>query len=235
VTFHGSPGNVVKGWSIGWIQAQWIETNWAYYVGQSNTDGSIFLQRGRPPARPAQGCRDTSGKVSTIFTDPTDPREFQDLPGGHFPVTVRVSTNDPPGENYPLMDINGKTKKPNFLHTVQIEFHFATILTVRDPAGKFHHQAHFYWNLHWQYEFRPTAFPPNDAQWKVTPVAEGNKSYAAGAIPGAPVDHRFAGVLTSVQTQSCVDLAGASDRAVHTPGNACRREYMVWTSVDVRR
>ena len=49
------------------IQAQWIETNWGYYRGQHNSDGSLFVQRARPPARPAQACRDTVGPVGDIF------------------------------------------------------------------------------------------------------------------------------------------------------------------------
>ena len=201
VRFDGSAADLRDGWDIGWVQAQWIETNWGYYRGQVDHDGSVFVQRGKPPARQRQGCRDTSGPVGDIFTDPNDPREFQHLPAGPFPLAVRVESNDPPGENYDTFLDNKLTHKRNFLHTVQLEFHFCTILTVRDPAGIFHHQAHFYWNIHWQYQFVPTAFPnPTDAQWTATPVKGGNATNAGHAISGAPADHRFVGVLTSCAT-----------------------------------
>src|SRR5262245_51967466 len=89
VRFNGDAADVRDDWVVGWVQAQWIETNWANYRGQFDNHGSIFIQRARPPARPRQGCRDTSGPVADIFTDPTDPREFQPLPAATpFPLTV---------------------------------------------------------------------------------------------------------------------------------------------------
>jgi len=235
VKFNGAAGDARAGWQVGWIQAQWIETNWAYYRGQHNTDGSIFLQRGRPPARPRQACRDTSGAVATIFTDPTDLRVLQTLPAaGAFPLLVKVQSNDPPGERYRAVQTNTATGKPNFIHEIQLEFHFCTVLSVRDPSLNFHHLAHFYWNVHWQYRFHPIAFPPGDASWRIEAVAGGNTAAASHAIAGPTADARFAGVLTTAQAKSCVDLAGDSERAVASPG-ANRREFRVWQSVDVRR
>lgn len=235
VKFAGAAGDDRAGWQVGWTQAQWIETNWAYYRGEHNHDGSIFLQRGRPPARPRQACRDTSGAVTTIFTDPTDPKEFQTLPAvGPFPLLVNVQSNDPPGESYAAAQTNNATGKQNFINEIQLEFHFCTVLSVRDPGLNFHHLAHFYWNVHWQYSFHPRAFPPTDANWRIEAVAHGNSAAVSHAILGPTADPRFAGVLTSAQTKSCVDLATASARAVANPG-ANRREFKVWQSVDVRR
>ena len=229
VRFNGLPADSRAGWQIGWIQAQWIETNWGYYRGQVDHDGSIFVQRARPPARPSQACRDTSGPVGDIFTDPTDPREFKTILAGPFPIDVRVESNDPPGESYPLILTNSHTHKPNFLHEVQLEFHFCTVLTVQDPSRRFHHQAHFYWNVHWQYHFRPLAFPsPTDAQWTPSPVARGNASHHGHAISGTPTDHRFIGVLTTPQSSSCVDLAN------HESSHPNQRHFPRWQSVDVR-
>jgi hypothetical protein len=235
VQFSGAPGDSPAGWQIGWIQAQWIETNWGEYRGQFDRDGGIFLQRGRPPARPLGACRDTSRAVNTIFTDPGDPKEFAQLPGGPYPVTVSVQTNDKPGESYNQIETNSITGKPNFLHEIQLEFHFCTVLTVRDPANRFHHLAHFLWNIHWQVRFQPTAFPPTDAQWTTLPVAGGNRSHASIAFGGGPEDHRFALVLTTPQAFSCVDLATNSGTAVSNVGNACRREFPRWHSSDVRK
>jgi hypothetical protein len=235
VQFTGDPGDSRAGWSVGWIQAQWIETNWAYYRGQHNSDGSIFLQRGRPPARPRQACRDTSGAVSTIFTDPTDPREFRRLPvDGTLPLRVNVQSNDPPGESYASVETNDTAGgRDNFIREIQLEFHFCTALSARDPDGNFHHLAHFYWNVHWQFRFSPTQFPPGDTHWRIEPIARGTSAAASRAFSGTPTDHRFAGVLTTTQASSCVDLASASANAVASPGPN-RREFRVWQSVDVR-
>lgn len=236
VRFQGLAADPRAGWQIGWVQAQWIETNWGHYRGQFDRDGSIFVQRGRAPVRPSQACRDTSGPVGDIFTDPTDPREFRNLPAGSFPLTVNVESNDSPGESYPLIENNSLTGRPNFLREIQLEFHFCTVLTVRDPTRNFHHQAHIYWNIRWQYRFQPTVFPtPTDAQWTITPVANGVGANARGPFGGAPTDRRFVGVLITPQVSSCVDMASAAARAVQVVGSPNRREFRRWENVDVRR
>jgi hypothetical protein len=68
-TLKGSPGDSASGWKVGFIQAQWVETNWCSYRGQTNNDGSIFIQRGRPPARTQRACRDCddSRPISSVF------------------------------------------------------------------------------------------------------------------------------------------------------------------------
>jgi hypothetical protein len=239
VTFNGSAGDNGDGWIVGWIQAQWIETNWGWYRGRAERDGSIFLQKGRAPARTRQACRDTSGPVADIFTDPTDPKEFQRVSRRPaFPLRVNVQTNDPPGEAYNVFEPNSLTHARNFLDEIQIEFHFCTVLTVRDPAGAFHHQAHFYWNIHWQYRFDPTVFPnPADTQWRATGVTGrlNNTTNVSQAFSGAPADRRFDGFLTTPQTISCVGMAGQATNAVATVGNPCRRESVHQNMVDVRQ
>src|SRR5665213_399743 len=47
VTLLGSAGDNPAGWQLGFIQLQWIETNWCYYRGHTVNDGSIFIQRAR--------------------------------------------------------------------------------------------------------------------------------------------------------------------------------------------
>ncbi len=60
VRFNVAAADPRAGWDVGWVQAQWVETNSAYYRGQFEREGSIFLQAGRGPARPQQACRDIS-------------------------------------------------------------------------------------------------------------------------------------------------------------------------------
>lgn len=48
-TLTGGAGDDPSGWTLGFIQVLWIETNWAYYRGQFNGDGSTFLQIARAP------------------------------------------------------------------------------------------------------------------------------------------------------------------------------------------
>lgn len=235
VTLNGSAGDSTAGWEVGWVQAQWIETNWGYYRGQHNNDGSLFIQRARPPARAAQACRDTSGPVTDIFTDLAAP-EWVNSPAGAFPLIVRVSTTDPPSDSWDLIENNTLTGQQNFLREAQLEFHFCTVLTVRDPAGTFHHQASFYWNLRWQARFRVGNFASLlGTPWIVNLTAGGNGAAVSGIIRGRPTDARFAGVLTSAQTNSCNDLFQAATAAVQHPGSPNRRQSRVWDNFDVRR
>jgi hypothetical protein len=38
------------GWALGFIQVEWVDTNWLYYRGRQNNHGSIFSSgRARPP------------------------------------------------------------------------------------------------------------------------------------------------------------------------------------------
>lgn len=228
VRFNGSPGDSTAGWFIGWIQAQWIETNWGYFRGRLNNHGSVFHQRARAPARPNQACRDTVGPVTDIFYSLSAGLR-SGITSAAFPATVSVVFRDTPGETYPISVVNSLTSQPNFIREVQLEFHFCTIFVVRDPGGVFRQLKHLYWNMHWQYRFSPTAFPPGPGSLTVTPVAAGIGGNLSRAFSGAATDRRFAGVLTSVQTQNCNQVASAA----FTSPNV--REARVWENFDVRR
>ena len=86
VTFHGSAGDSAAGWTIGFVQAQWVETNWGVYRGAAPSDGSVFVQRARPPSRPHQACFTTKADdeladamVGVDLHDMPDDRPMSDL------------------------------------------------------------------------------------------------------------------------------------------------------------
>lgn len=154
VLLGGLAGDSTKGWRVGWIQVQRIETNWAYYRGENSNDGSIFLQFARPPARTQQFCRDIQdGNVNDIFynnslyegyddaTKQITPPSLIDSPEGgaptSFPVSVKVNMFDAPAALYNLVETNSITNTNNYLHEAQMELHFCSVLTVQDPNGKF--------------------------------------------------------------------------------------------------
>jgi hypothetical protein len=147
-----------------------------------------------------------------------------------YPLKLSASFADFPSESANLIETNSLTGQPNFIRECQLEFHFCTILVVRDPAGTFHQLKFVYWNLHWQARFLPTNFANAlTTPWNITLVARGNAGNLGPVSNGAVGDRRFTGVLTSPQTQNCNQVFRA---AVANPN---RTESRVWTNFDVRR
>jgi len=242
VTLNGAAGDDASGWTAGIIQAQWTETNWCYYRGQHNTDGSIFIQRGRPPARPAQACRDcaVTSPVNDIFysTLPEHSEIARGRPAGSaFPQRLTFDHLDHVKDACRLVEWNSLTGKPNYLAEAQLEFFFCTVLSVRDPRGVFHHLASFYWNQRWRATFKPLSFSATGIApaFQIMPIAAGTGASVSPIIQGTPTDPRFTGVLTSPQSQSCNDVFHATRVAVAAASSPNRHESRVWASFDVRR
>jgi len=92
----GTPGDNPAGWTLGFIQLKFIDTDWAYYRGKLNQDGSSFLQYSRPPPLPTGGCRDTL-KVGGIFVDNNPGLDKTVVAAGaSFPATMSAAFSDPP-------------------------------------------------------------------------------------------------------------------------------------------
>jgi len=226
-TLLGDAGDDPSAWTLGFLQAQWIETNWGYYRGAQNDEGSLFVQRARPPARPRQSCRDTVGPVGDIFyaLNPGTGETVKGTTGAAFPLRLAVRHYDKPGDNYPLSRRNSLTGKLNYLYEAQLEFSFCTILTLRGPGNSFRHLSHFFWNVNWQ-----ATFPRTSAGvFQVEKNANATFANAQGPYEGEPNDQRFKSVLTSPQTQSCNDFAAAET------SNAVVRESRRWDNFDVRK
>ena len=230
--FNIGPGDASAGWFVGWLQAQWIETNWGYYRGQSNSDGSAFYQRARPPARARQACRDTFGPVGQIFYGVEATRRGVIPAGPVLPGSVArasCSFNDGPSDSFPISVTNSLTHRLNFLREAQLEFHFCTVLVVRDPAMNFTQLKSFYWNVLWQYRFHPSAFPMVAPTTRIEPITEGIGAHVSRVFTGAVSDRRFTGVLTAPQSSSCNDVFAAAT------ANPNIRESRIWDNFDVRR
>jgi hypothetical protein len=227
----GAAGDNPAGWTLGLIQLQWIETNWGYYRGQRNTDGSCFLQRARPPARPAQGCRDTLGRRAVFVDNNPGFDRTTAAAGTPFPITMTARFPDAPRDAYPLTRVNRLTRKTNYLREVQLEFHFCTVLSLRSPTGVFQHLKHFMWNVHWQARFRPTNFANLAAPWTITlhRGALGNCANISRIFDGGPSDRRFTNIITAAGAPNCNVTATQAARAPNS------QESRVWSNFDVRR
>jgi hypothetical protein len=239
VSLSGAAGDNASGWTAGFIQAQWIETNWVYYRGQHNDDGSLFIQRGRAPARANQACRDCvdASPLNDIFYSTVAAHgetASGSAAGTAFPQKLSFRHFDQPSETCNLVETNTLTSKPNYLAEAQLEFFFCTILSVRDPAKVFHHLASFYWNQRWQATFHPTSFGVTPT-FRVSTVAAGTGAAVGHVIQGTPSDKRFTSVLTSTQSQSCNQVFRAARTAVSAATSTNRHQSKVWASFDVRR
>ena len=183
----GLPTDKPRGWTLGTIQLLWVTTNWAYYRGQNNGDGDCFLQYARPPARPEQECRDTYSSGS-IFVE-TMPQfgifQFVAQNFYRFPIIMTASFKDQPVITHPLTRFNSLTSKTNFLREVQIEWHFCTVFSLRNPeplrgsdaggvAGTYTHLKHFFWNQHWHVQCEPTDYANLTKLWTITPMGGGS-------------------------------------------------------------
>jgi hypothetical protein len=220
----GVPGDNPEGWTLGMIQLQWIETNWGYYQGQKDTDGSCFLQRARPPARPAQGCRDTVAVGGVLLDNNPGLNRTVAAAGTPFPINMTATFSDAPNDSYPLTRFNTRTGKINFLREVQLEFHFCTILALMDPdparaffalldlENAFQYLKHVMWYVHWQAKFLPTNFASIAAPWTITRTggARGNKAHASPTFDGRPTDRRFAGIAAALLAPNCRQVAIAA-------------------------
>ena len=226
----GNPGDNPAGWTLGLIQVKWIDTDWAYYRGQSDHDGSSFLQAARPPALPARACRDTITPGAFLIDNNPSLDRTVAAAGSPFPIAMKAAFGDSPSRHWPLTRVNSATRKTNFLREAQTEIHFCTILTLMSPPpAVFHHLKCVYWNVHWQGRFLPTNFADVTARWHVetTGGGLGNTANVSQTIDGAPTDRKFAGVVTAVGAPHCNTLI----RAAFAKPNV--RESKVWDNFDV--
>jgi len=227
----GSAGESATGNTLGFIQAQYVETNWVYYRGQTNNDGSVFLQRARSPARPQQSCRDTVHNNPNVVWYNSADNKIVSAPGNAYPITLSAAFFDKPSETCPLMTINSKTKKTNYLHEAQFEFAFCAVLALRDStsAGVFNQLLHVYWNTRWQYKFKPKNFAQaGNSLWTVNSVRTGTRASVSSVFTGAATDPRFSTVLTGPVAQSCNRVFQ------NATANPNRYERTVWINFNVK-
>jgi hypothetical protein len=197
------------------------------YRGQHGTDGSLFIQRGRAPARVMKVCRDIADTWDPLFTYTGGKHAYSHkaLPPDPFPLSVYVLAKDSPADSYLVEQKNELTEKKNYLDEVQIELEFCTILAVRDPASVVHFLAHVYWNVRWHYTFHPTRYPPggNTSDWTVTKI-DGGTGGTMRRFNSPPTDRRVAQALAAGPWLSCNDVASRAANA-EDPGGPGRHAY----------
>lgn len=204
----GLSSDNAAGWTLGFIQVQHVETNWAYYRGAINADGAAFVHRSSKEARGAEICRDAKSKGDIWFQNKAG-KDLAVAATGTFPISLEAVFYDGPFETYDLYRKNTKTTKFNYLREVQLEFHFCTVLSLKSPGGTYQHLKHFLWNMHWQARFDVANPETSSPTFTVVPVS-GKSANCANVSPiadGGPVDHKRLEALLSSSAPNCNDLA----------------------------
>jgi hypothetical protein len=115
----GNAGDNPNGWTLGLIQVKRIDTDWAFYRGQTNSDGSSFLQAARPPALNAKACRDTITPGAFLIDNAPGVDRTVATAGSALPFAMTAAFGDSPSRHWPLTRVNSKTRKVNFLRESQ--------------------------------------------------------------------------------------------------------------------
>ncbi len=215
------------GWKFGWMQAEWCETNWAHYRGQSDAHGSSFLQRGRAPARTSRACRDSITPGAAIYNTVTAGHSVNLTATTPIPSVLTAQHYDKPAEFFPLTRVNSMTTKPNFLREAQLEFMFCAVLVLISPSGVVHQLSHFYWNVRWQARFLPSSFTNLAAAWTINVNPGGQGAAASRVFGGTSHDHRFSHIMVSGAAPNCNVVAGSAS------SNPNIREARSWQNFNV--
>jgi hypothetical protein len=234
VTLLGDPGDSAIGWTLGFVQLRWIETNWCFYRGKTYYDGSIFIQR--PPDRPGRGCCDCvegSNPSRMFYSTIPSHGEIALGAGNSFPLKLAVTHFNQPFDSVNLVELNAhpglSSVRPNFITESQTEFYFCTVLSVREPGGAFHHLKAFYWNVHWETTFKVTNFTDPADGLEIYVIRTGSHANVGRMTDGEPIDGRFRSLLHSVPTTSCNQVTQTEVSEWN------RHEAPIWKNFDVRR
>lgn len=193
VGLEGKPGERVAGWTLGFVQLYYLGSVFARYRGASVADGSALVARGHHLL-----CRDAVAPSHEIWYDPlfaggtTGSMGTNRLPHGTVlrdsgQLLVEAQLWDRPQIPWVFVHRNKRTGKPNYLHYVNVEILFCTLLVAEAPGGHRQVLKHLYWNVIGEASFKRvgTAVALNRTirlQQHVQLVHDGD-----------PHDHRFSG------------------------------------------
>lgn len=241
VRFGSRGTETLSGWTIGFAQVQWVETWWQVYRGLKESEGSMYVQTARKPARMHQLCFDAKKPGAIWYGDSNDAfplksrpndiykRSVVDLPDvpASSPLSFDVYHQDTPWSSTKVVQFNRKTGAINFLQAAQSEVAFCTALMARDPSGHPHFLNCLYWNAHWHYTF--SRIPGSVLGLRATEVPGGVSTNVSRTFKGAPPERQIRELLKGGQRTTCNEVA---QRAYE---HARVIETTDWRSFDVRR
>jgi hypothetical protein len=202
---RGDKEGEIAGYTLGWIQCQLMETNWAIYRGLEEKDGSQIFKYGWKP--PMAVCRDAEKNVILYNADYGSEAAKKGVvnkfvaPKGLKESVMACEFRDFPSDSFPIQQPNSLTKKTNFIEEAMIELYFCTVLTLLSPDNKtFEHLKHVYWNIRWHYHFKPPDAKGNPLP---VPVKGADAGKLCSVQDGAPKDSRVLEKLIDRTATSC--------------------------------
>jgi hypothetical protein len=184
----GQGGNA-SGFELGIVQIETSETNQMVYEGATPADGAIQVFRDAPPIRPAGPCTDSLTGQFWIKSAPLACGQVASLAREDTPGMVKFKT----------IENNTCSKKPNYLKSLKVYFHFLTALMVKEPSGSLQALRWMKWHESWDYTFNTQ---PNGQTTAGGQGANQNVESTQSGSPPPELPTRYA-----VPAKTCNDLA----------------------------
>lgn len=195
VVLVGAAGESVAGWALGYIQLKFIATDYARYRGRSVAEGSVLVTRSNQIL-----CRDTDESSPELWYDPIragmhGARGTRVLPAGTAiqpsgEYVISAGFRDAPRRFFDAKVRNTATGADNLAHHIDIGLHFCTMLTAREPGGRYHVLKHFYWNVRWETHFDRSAAGSPQLRLPAEHLALNIQHHVHSGVPNDP---RFRG------------------------------------------
>jgi hypothetical protein len=142
-------------WKVGYMQVQTMEVNWAYYRGESDGDGCVFVDK--VVNRKVGACRDVRTDGATLWYVASDnPNDCFAVPqdanaAKKAPWTgIWFIFGDAPGGIWEYRTPNLQRRgAPNYLYEFRTAYEFLTVVVQQDEPGKLKFLRHFTWKVVW--------------------------------------------------------------------------------------
>jgi hypothetical protein len=166
VKFVLGPGDLLKGWRVGFVQIVRMNELTIRYSGRIGSEGSIVVD---PLALASTNVLlDCSGPGSVPWSSLKLP-DGSEIKG----EAAHVTTQDNPNQTVPATLQNPrKSKVTNFLYDYKQDCEFWTILTAMDPAQAPHYLAYMHWQFVHKVDFFWRTGDPLPSEWGSFKVVE---------------------------------------------------------------
>ena len=192
-------------WKLGFMQAQILETNWAYYRGATPQAGSSVVYNDSLGKNGP--CRDYDRSKGHVWCESMNANDSYGIPPGGAPSPWQLLFHfaDQPENDFNRYVTNSQSALRNELHEARFAAAFVTTLTEQISPGMYRHLQHFLWSILWHARVTtPAAGQGQALEFRLLP---GTGFWMSGFQPGAPHNPKYRAVLDNpTLTVSANDL-----------------------------